>query len=82
MWPLLALLLASQASAAAHQFEHAADELHETCAVCLLFERNDELLVVVEAKPLSTPRLVAVAVESLAALGTQVFCHYRSRASP
>ena len=82
LWPLLALLLASQASAAAHQFEHAADELHETCSVCLLFERNDELLAAAEAKPLSAAKPAALAVESPAASGAQVFCHYRSRASP
>ena len=41
---LLLLLLWSQASFAAHQFEHDVDDLGEACAVCLHFERNDDLI--------------------------------------
>ena len=41
---LLFLLLWSQASFAAHQFEHDVDDLGEACAVCLHFERNDDLI--------------------------------------
>jgi len=82
MWSLLVLLLVSQVSFAAHQFEHSADELHETCTYCLHFARDDELPVSAEATPLPSMQFTAVAVETPVAFGAQVFCHYRSRASP
>ncbi len=76
------LMLVSQVSFAAHQFEHPAEELHETCAVCLLFERNEELLAAAEAAPLSSIKSPPVTAEIRAVGGTQDFCHYLSRASP
>jgi len=79
---MLVLLLGSHVSFAAHQFEHSVDELHETCAVCLVFDRNDEFLAFAEAVPLSPIKVAPVAVETCAADDAQDFCHYRSRASP
>ena len=81
-WLLLVLLVWSQASLAAHQFDHSIDEIDETCAVCLKFERDDDVIADAGGAPELPAASFAVAVEAVAAVHAEGFSHYRSRASP
>ena len=81
-WLLVLLLAWSQASFAFHQFEHSIDELGETCAVCLQFDRDDDVTVGAGAATALPIAPAAVAVEAVVAFRAGGFSHYRSRASP
>ena len=81
-WFLLFVLAGAQLAYAAHQFEHSTHETGETCAVCLQFDRNDD--VPVDATDVSAQSVGAnfIAAESPAPIRAQRFTHYASRASP
>ena len=79
---LVLLIVWSQASFAAHQFEHAIDDVGEPCAVCLQFERCDDAVPAADTHP---PMAVPAAVEyagASAVFYARPFAPYLSRASP
>lgn len=76
------LLAWSQASFAFHQFDHSITELGETCAVCLQFDRDDDVIVDAGGATALPAVSFAVAIEAVVAIRADVFSHYRSRASP
>ncbi len=81
--PLLLVLLAwSQVSFALHQFDHSINELDETCAVCVQFERDDDVIVDADGMSVLPVASFAVPAEAVAAVRAEGFSHYRSRASP
>ena len=79
---LLLLFLWSQASFAVHQHEHDVEDVGESCAVCLQFERSDD---VVPDAHVSSP---AASSATLEYIGASAVClarpaaPYLSRASP
>lgn len=80
---LLVVLLAwSQVSLAAHQFEHSIDDVAESCNVCLLFERYDDVVTIAECQASVPAAAHAVAANALTAFRAGVFTPYLSRASP
>ena len=81
-WLLLVLLAWSQASLAAHQFDHSIAEIDETCVVCLKFERDDDVIADAGGASVLSAASFAVVVEAVAAVRAEGFSHYRSRASP
>ena len=79
---LLFLVLWSQASFAAHQFEHDFDDVGETCAICLQFERGDD--VIPEShnhSPIVVPAVIGY-VGTPAVSYVRPAAPYLSRASP
>ena len=81
-WLLLVLLAWSQASFALHQLDHSITELGETCAVCLNFERDDDVIVDSGGALLLQAASSVVVAEAVVAVRAEGFSHYRSRASP
>ena len=81
-WAVLLLLAWSQVSFATHQFDHSVWDLHAPCAVCLQFERDDDVVidqpVCIKSSPGQKPRPAA----SPFLLPAEHFGHYQSRASP
>ena len=76
------LIVWSQASFAAHQFEHAIDDVGATCAVCLQFERGDDAVPEAGSEsPTAVPAAVAYA-SAPALLYAWPAAPYLSRASP
>ena len=82
LWLLLALLAWSQTSLAAHQLDHPIAEIDEFCAVCLKFERDDDVIADGGSAPVLPATSFSVAVDAVAAVRAEGFSHYRSRASP
>lgn len=81
-WMALLAFAWSQFSFAAHQFEHSADELHETCAVCLQFDRDDDVAIDADVACASQNGVFGVETGPAKALQARRFSHYLSRASP
>ena len=79
---LLVLLAWSQLSMAAHQFEHSLDEAAESCSVCLLFERQDDVIPAADRKPTAPAHSPVVSVPVQADCPIGAFKPYLSRASP
>lgn len=79
---MLLALVWLQFASAAHQFEHDAHEVGETCVVCLTIETGDKPLAGI-SQPCVGP---ATAQLNVAEGGdyspTEYFSHYRARASP
>ena len=82
MWSLLILLAGSQVFFAAHQFDHSIADHDETCAVCLKFERDDDVIADAGGASVLPVAAFAVAVEAVADVRAEAFSHYQSRASP
>ena len=79
---LVLLILWAQTSSAAHQFEHVIDDVGETCAVCLQFERDDDALPEAVANtPTAAPAAVLYA-SALPVFYARPVAPYLSRASP
>lgn len=82
MWLILVALACSQLTFAAHQFDHHAFELHETCAICVTFDRDDDVLIDAGVCP---TELTIASVDRLDA-PSAVLAHpgspYSARASP
>lgn len=81
-WLALAVFAWSQLAAAVHQFEHHANELDETCAVCLQLERNGQAAV--DDHPDHSLALPTYTVEVVSIVFAPIrhFSLYRTRASP
>ena len=79
---LLVLLAWSQVSMAAHQFEHSIDDAAESCNVCLLFERYDDVVTIAECQTSVPAASHAIAAHALTVFHADAFTPYLSRASP
>lgn len=81
-WLVLLALAWSQLAFAAHQSHHEPADLGENCAVCLQFDRADDVVLdAVESCSTSASGTSAPA-ESEYAVPTEYFSPYRARASP
>ncbi len=78
---LLVLLAWSHVSLAAHQFEHSLEDSGESCSVCLLLERHDDLAPADDAMSAPTASPV-VAVPAQREFRSLAYALYLSRASP
>ena len=82
-WLLLIVLSWSQFAFAAHQFEHSPAEVAETCAICLQFDRDDDVTIdAAQCQALPVRAAVTGTDSRCAELSTERFSLYRSRASP
>lgn len=80
---MLVALVWSQFAYAAHQFEHDATDVAESCAICLQFDRNDDVTTDSErCQALLFHAAMSGTDSQCVELTTERFSLYRSRASP
>ncbi|MDJ0940508.1 MAG: hypothetical protein QNJ00_12170 [Woeseiaceae bacterium] len=81
-WLVLLALVTSQFALAAHQFEHAADDVDEACGVCLNLDSRDDVLTS-PAQPVGAPAIAFLPRVDVATVSPAVrFSRYNARASP
>ena len=81
-WPVFLAFVWSQVAFAAHQFEHTIDEAHETCTVCLQFDRDDDVTIDSDVACESLQASFELENAPAGALYARGFAHYQSRDSP
>ena len=81
-WLVVVALAWSQLASAAHQQDHHAMDLGETCAICLKLDRDDDALIDAgEELAVSTiPFVEPLSAQS--SVRVRLCSHYRARASP
>ena len=82
-WLVVLALAWAQIALAAHQFDHAAGEIAETCQVCAELERSDD--PVLPAKAIEFPSdhvTLPVSDTGIAVLANRRAGAYRTRAPP
>lgn len=81
-WLILVALAWSQLAFAAHQFDHQATDIGETCVVCVKFDRDDHVLIDTGVSVSVSPSATPDAGHSTSAAPIQACAHYAARASP
>jgi len=81
-WLVLAVLAWAQINIAAHSFEHHADDLHATCAICVQLDRDDAPPALSAALSPVSPTAASVLFDADSTESTLGFSLYSARASP
>jgi len=81
-WLILAALAWSQLAFAAHQFDHQAADLGDTCAICLKFDRDNDVVVDTAACVSKPASGTATAISTACTVPEAGYALYHARASP